>query len=119
MNPASLDDIYLPVSASLDSGGYIEEEEEAEAEVEENGSVEAVTDALGHMKIAETSITSETLQEYLENCKYSRVWSRFPVPVIYCRKKHICRSSALSTNIEVMLNTMREKTTMFIFGQPR
>ena len=57
------------------------------------------------------------LADLFRKCRFSRVRSRFVVPVLYCRGKNICRSATLSHEAEVLFNTWNEKTKNFWYGQ--
>ncbi|KAJ3277453.1 hypothetical protein HK104_003288 [Borealophlyctis nickersoniae] len=59
---------------------------------------------------------TKSLARLFKKSRFSRVRSRFVVPVIYCRGKNICRSSTLSHEAEVLLNTLNEKTRKFWYG---
>ena len=51
---------------------------------------------------AESYNDTAALREYFEHCRFSRVRSRFVVPVILVRSRNICRSSTLSHEAEVL-----------------
>ncbi|ORZ39847.1 hypothetical protein BCR44DRAFT_1216636 [Catenaria anguillulae PL171] len=54
-----------------------------------------------------------TLVPLFRNSRFSRVRSRFVVPVLLLNGRNICRSSTLSNEAEVQLNSIAEKAKYF------
>jgi hypothetical protein len=52
-----------------------------------------------------TIINKKDIEEFSRRSRFSRVRTRFVVSSIFYNGKHICRSSTLSTESELLLNT--------------
>eukprot|EP01135_Chromosphaera_perkinsii_P003660 Nk52_evm39s250 gene=Nk52_evmTU39s250 len=63
-----------------------------------------------------TNTIAATLGSLFETTRFARVRCRFPVPVLMCRNKVICRSGTLSQEAEVKLNIAQDKIKKMIYG---